>query len=86
MTLTKDAIISAVAEAAGYPRAQAVEPVETLIEIIQSKLAAAKNLPVRPFGKFFVKEKGEKSPSRTTCLILAPTCLNLVRESRQQCA
>lgn len=28
----------------------------------------------------------KKPPSQTTCPILAPTCLNLVRKSRQECA
>ena len=40
MTLTKDAIISAVAQANGYPRNQAIELIETLLELIKSKLAA----------------------------------------------
>ena len=38
MTLSKDAIISAVAKANGYHRPQATQLVETLIEIIKSKL------------------------------------------------
>ena len=37
MTLTKDAIISAVAEAVGYPRTQAVELVETFIEQLNAR-------------------------------------------------
>jgi nucleoid DNA-binding protein len=38
MTLTKEHLISAVAEANGYSRIQSVELVETLLEIIKSKL------------------------------------------------
>jgi integration host factor subunit alpha len=60
MTLTKDAIISAVAEANGYPRTQAVELVETLIGIIKSNLASGEDVLISSFGKFCVKEKRER--------------------------
>jgi len=54
MTLTKDALINEVAKENGYPRNQSVELVETLLEIIKSKLVSPGvdelrwNLPVRP--------------------------------------
>jgi nucleoid DNA-binding protein len=38
MTLSKDAIISAVAKANGYHRPQATQLIETLLEIIKFKL------------------------------------------------
>jgi integration host factor subunit alpha len=57
MPLTKDAIISAVAEANGYPRIKTVELVETLLEIIKSKLASGEDVLISGFGKFCVKEK-----------------------------
>jgi integration host factor subunit alpha len=60
MTLTKDAIISAVGEANGYPRTRAVELVETLIELIKSKLVSGENVLISGFGKFCIKKKGER--------------------------
>jgi integration host factor subunit alpha len=60
MTLTKEHLISAVAEANGYPRIQAVELVETLIEIIKSKLTSGEDVLISGFGKFCVKEKRER--------------------------
>jgi integration host factor subunit alpha len=60
MTLTKDTIISVVAESNGYPRNQAVELVETLIEIIKLKLVAGEDLLISGFGKFCVKKKSER--------------------------
>jgi nucleoid DNA-binding protein len=47
MTLTKDHLVSAVAEANGYPRNKAVELVETIIELIKSNLIASKDVQVR---------------------------------------
>jgi integration host factor subunit alpha len=60
MTLTKEHLISAVAEANGYPRNQAVELVETLIEPTKSKLASGEDVLVSGFGKFCVKKKRER--------------------------
>ena len=60
MTLTKEHLISAVAEANGYPRNQAVELVETLIELTKSKLASGEDVLVSGFGKFCVKKKRER--------------------------
>ena len=57
MTLTKDHLISAVAEANGYPRNQSAELIETLIEIIKSKLVSGEDVLISGFGKFCVKEK-----------------------------
>jgi len=60
MTLTKDAIISAVAQANGYPRNQAIELIETLLELIKYKLAAGEDVLISGFGKFCVREKRER--------------------------
>ena len=60
MTLTKEYLISAVAEENGYPRNQSVELVETLIELIKSKLASGEDVLVSGFGKFCVKKKRER--------------------------
>lgn len=60
MTLTKDHLVSALAEANRYPRNQAVELVETLLELIKSKLASGEDVLVSGFGKFCVKEKHER--------------------------
>lgn len=60
MTLTKDHLVNALAEANRYPRNQAVELVETLLELIKSKLASGEDVLVSGFGKFCVKEKHER--------------------------
>jgi integration host factor subunit alpha len=73
MTLTKDHVVTAVTEAIGYPRNQAVELVETLLEIIKSKLASGEDVLVSGFGKFCIKEKRERrgrNPATGEAMIL----------------
>jgi len=60
MTLTKDNLITALVESNGYPRNQAVDLVDTLIELIKSKLVSGEDVLISGFGKFCVKEKGER--------------------------
>jgi len=49
-----------VAQANGYPRNQAIELIETLLELIKSKLAAGEDVLISGFGKFCVREKRER--------------------------
>ena len=60
MSLTKDDIVHTVAQKNGYPLNQAVELVETLLELIKSKLVSGEDVLVSGFGKFCVKEKHER--------------------------
>ena len=57
MTLTKDALVNEVAKANGYPRNRSVELIETLLELIKSKLVSGEDVLISGFGKFCVKEK-----------------------------
>jgi integration host factor subunit alpha len=60
MTLIKDHLASAVAEANGHPRNRSVELIETLLEIIKSKLVSGEDVLISGFGKFCVKEKRQR--------------------------
>lgn len=60
MSLTKVHIIDAIAEANGFPRNKAAEPVEILLEIIKSTLASGEDVLISGFGKFCVKQKAER--------------------------
>ena len=60
MTLTKDHLVSALTEANGYPRNQAADLVETLLELIKSELASGEDVLISGFGKFCVREKRER--------------------------
>jgi integration host factor subunit alpha len=75
MTLTKDHLVSAVAATNGYPHNKAVELVETLIELIKSKLVSGEDVLISGFGKFCVKEKRERrgrNPATGEDMMLAP--------------
>jgi integration host factor subunit alpha len=60
MTLTKNDLVKALAEENGYPVNQTIEIVETLLEIVKSKLASGEDVLISGFGKFCVKEKHER--------------------------
>ena len=60
MTLTKEDLVTAIAEANGYPRNRSVELVETLLELIKLKLSSGEDVLISGFGKFSVREKRER--------------------------
>jgi integration host factor subunit alpha len=60
MTLTKAAIIDAIAEANGFPRNKATETVETLLELIKLTLVSGEDVLISGFGKFCVKQKAKR--------------------------
>jgi integration host factor subunit alpha len=60
MTATKSDPIHTVAEANGFPQNKSVEIVETLIDLIKTKLVAGEDVLISGFGKFCVKKKRER--------------------------
>jgi integration host factor subunit alpha len=60
MTLTKDHLIDAISKENGFQKKQSLKVVETLLEIIKSKLASGEDVLISGFGKFCVKEKHER--------------------------
>lgn len=60
MALTKEDLLTVLEEANGYPRNRSVELVETLLELIKSKLAWGEDVLISGFGKFCVKGKRER--------------------------
>lgn len=58
-TLTKAHIVDAVAEANGYTRKNAIETVETVLELIKRSLESGDDVLISGFGKFSVKQKAK---------------------------
>ena len=58
--ITKARIIEDVAETNDFTRIQAADTVETLLEIIKGTLETGEDVLVSGFGKFCVREKGER--------------------------
>jgi len=74
MSLTKDDIVKALAKENGYQLNQSVELIETLLELIKSKLASGEDVLISGFGKFCVKNKRERrgrNPATGEDMILA---------------
>ena len=59
-TTTKSDLINAVAEANGFPQNKSAEIVETLIDLIKTKLVVGEDVLVSGFGKFCVKKKRQR--------------------------
>jgi len=60
MTLTKAHIINDIADQVGYPKNHSSEIVATLLELIKKALESGDDVLISGFGKFCVKEKGER--------------------------
>jgi integration host factor subunit alpha len=75
MTLTKADIISTISEQNGFPKKKSTDMVETLLEIIKSKLESGEDVLVSGFGKFCVKNKKQRrgrNPATGDDLMLKP--------------
>jgi len=75
MSLTKDDIVKALARENGCQLNQSVELIETLIELIKSRLSSGEDVLISGFGKFSVKEKRERrgrNPATGEDMMLAP--------------
>jgi integration host factor subunit alpha len=57
MTCTKSIIVDDIVDRIGYTRRQAVDIVETLLEIIKGTLESGDDILISGFGKFCVREK-----------------------------
>jgi integration host factor subunit alpha len=75
MTLTKTHLIDAIAEQNGFTNNHSSEIFETLLKIIKRSLESGDDVMISNFGKFCVKEKGERmgrNPSTGEDMILEP--------------
>ena len=60
MALTKDTLIDTIANENGIRKKRSTEIVETLLEIIKSKLASGEDVLISGFGKFCVRKKRKR--------------------------
>ena len=75
MTLTKADIIKTISEQNGFPKKKSTDMVETLLEIIKSKLESGEDVLISGFGKFCVKGKNKRrgrNPATGDDLMLRP--------------
>ncbi len=75
MALTKADLVNQLYESEVLTKAQAVEAVETVIEVIKETLEDGENVLISGFGKFTVKDKRARrgrNPHTGEDLMLAP--------------
>ena len=85
MTLTKIEIVNSIADQIGYPKNHSSEIVETLLELIKSSLESGDDVLISGFGKFCVKEKGERrgrNPATGEDMMMKPRKVVTFRCSR----
>ena len=75
MGLTKAHIINSIQNQLNIPKNRSSEIVESLLEIIKSTLESGEDVLISGFGKFCVKEKGERrgrNPATGEDMMLPP--------------
>ena len=75
MALTKIEIVNSIADQIGFPKYHSSEIVENLLEIIKRTLESGDDVMISNFGKFCVKEKGERrgrNPSTGKDMMMKP--------------
>ena len=75
MTLTKVQIVEAICNQIGFSKNKSSEILETLLEIIKSRLESGEDVLISNFGKFRVKQKDERkgrNPATGDAMMLAP--------------
>jgi integration host factor subunit alpha len=60
MVMTKYTVVEKLQSDLGFPKKQALETVESLLELIKTSLESGEDVLVSGFGKFCVKEKNER--------------------------
>ena len=75
MTLTKSDLAEAINNGLGFPKAKGKELIESLLGIIKRSLESGDDVMISGFGKFCVREKGERrgrNPATGRDLMLRP--------------
>lgn len=73
MTLTKERIIRSIHNHCWYSKNRSIKLVESLVEIIKSTLESGEDVLITGFGKFCIKDKGERrgrNPARGDQMML----------------
>ena len=75
MTLTKAQIADAICNQTGTPKWRSAELVDSVFEVIKETLESGEDVLISGFGKWSVKEKGERrgrNPQTGEPIMLAP--------------
>ena len=84
MTLTKADLVSRIYATKRLNKAESIQAIESLLEIIKQHLEAGENVLISGFGKFSVKDKRSRrgrNPHTGEDLVLAPRRVVIFRPS-----
>ncbi len=84
MSLTKEEIINSIYNQVGLSKTMSRSVVESLFEIVKTTLERGKSVLISRFGRFTVKEKGERrgrNPQTSEQIRLKPRKVVLFRSS-----
>lgn len=71
--MTKADIVTEISKTTGIDRASVMDVVEKFMEVVKDSLANGKNVYLRGFGSFIVKERAEKTArniSKNTTIVI----------------
>jgi len=71
--MTKAEVVNEIARNTGVDKATALTVIENLMEVVKESLSKGKNVYLRGFGSFIVKQRAEKTArniSKNTTLII----------------
>jgi integration host factor subunit alpha len=60
MTVTKKRIVAGIQNHCGYSKDRSIKLLESLVEIVKATLESGEDVLISGFGKFCVKDKGER--------------------------
>jgi len=60
MSITKAHLADSIHNQLGLPQNQSIQVIESILEIIKKTLENSEDVMITGFGKFYVKEKGER--------------------------
>lgn len=86
MSLTKEKIAGIIQSQNGITKKRSIEIIETLLEIIKNALVNGQDVLISGFGKFSVREKGERrgrNPSTGDDLMLKSRRVARLKWSRR---
>ena len=83
--MTKAEVVNKIAKNTGIDKATSLKIVESFMEIVKDSLSGGKNIYLRGFGSFIIKQRAEKTArniSKNTTIIIPAHVIPAFKPSR----
>ncbi|MBN9302530.1 MULTISPECIES: HU family DNA-binding protein [Dysgonomonas] len=83
--MTKAEVVNEIAKNTGIDKATSLKIVESFMEIVKDSLSGGKNIYLRGFGSFIIKQRAEKTArniSKNTTIIIPAHVIPAFKPSR----